>query len=43
MEQAVNGDLSNYCQADPDFNHDGSTNGFDIEAVELVVNGEPCP
>ncbi|CAG1010126.1 Cytochrome c551 peroxidase [Phycisphaerales bacterium] len=43
MEQAVNGDLTDYCQADPDFNHDGTTNGFDVEAVELVVNGEPCP
>ncbi|CAG1007069.1 Aldose sugar dehydrogenase YliI [Phycisphaerales bacterium] len=43
MEQAVNGDLSNFCQADPDYNHDGAVNGFDIEAVEQGVNGGPCP
>ncbi|CAG1007088.1 hypothetical protein PHYC_03390 [Phycisphaerales bacterium] len=43
MEQAVNGDLSNFCQPDADYNHDGSVNGFDIEAVEQSVNGGPCP
>ncbi|CAG0962749.1 hypothetical protein PHYC_00816 [Phycisphaerales bacterium] len=43
MEQAVNGDMLNFCQADPDFNQDGSLNGFDVEAVEQVVNGAPCP
>jgi hypothetical protein len=43
MEQAVGGDMSNFCQADPDFNRDGSVDGFDVEAVEGVVGGEPCP
>lgn len=43
MEQAVNGDMSNFCLADPDFNRDGAVNGFDIEAVEQAVNGAPCP
>ncbi|CAG0949657.1 hypothetical protein PHYC_00127 [Phycisphaerales bacterium] len=43
MEQAVNGDMSNFCQADPDYNHDGAVNGFDVEAVEQGVNGAPCP
>ncbi|CAG1007145.1 hypothetical protein PHYC_03396 [Phycisphaerales bacterium] len=43
MEQAVNGDTSNFCQADADYNHDGAVNGFDVEAVEQGVNGGPCP
>ncbi|CAG0980875.1 hypothetical protein PHYC_01758 [Phycisphaerales bacterium] len=43
MEQAVNGDMSDFCQADPDFNHDGAINGFDVEAVEQGVNGAACP
>ncbi|CAG1007194.1 hypothetical protein PHYC_03401 [Phycisphaerales bacterium] len=43
MEQTVNGDDDNFCQADEDFNKDGALNGFDIEAVEQVVNGAPCP
>ncbi|CAG1010133.1 hypothetical protein PHYC_03801 [Phycisphaerales bacterium] len=42
MEQAVNGDTSNYCQPDTDFNHDGAVNGFDVESVEQAVNGAPC-
>ncbi|CAG1006944.1 hypothetical protein PHYC_03375 [Phycisphaerales bacterium] len=42
MEQAVNGDMTNFCKGDPDFNHDGALNGFDIEAVEQSVNGAPC-
>jgi hypothetical protein len=43
MEQAVGGDLSNFCQADTDFNGDGSVDGFDVEAVEQVIGGSPCP
>jgi hypothetical protein len=43
MEQAVGGDMSNFCQADPDFNRDGSVDGFDVESVERVVGGSPCP
>ncbi|CAG1007098.1 hypothetical protein PHYC_03391 [Phycisphaerales bacterium] len=43
MEQAVNGDFSNFCQPDSDYNQDGSVNGFDVEAVEQGVNGGPCP
>jgi hypothetical protein len=43
MEQAVGGDISNFCQADPDFNGDGSVDGFDVETVEQVVGGAPCP
>lgn len=43
MEQAVNGNLQEFCQADPDFNRDGAMNGFDVEAVELGVLGWPCP
>jgi hypothetical protein len=43
MEQAVGGDLSNFCQVDPDFNRDGSVDGFDVETVEQVVGGSPCP
>ncbi|CAG0988665.1 hypothetical protein PHYC_02166 [Phycisphaerales bacterium] len=42
-EQAVNGDMSNFCQASADFNRDGAENGFDVEAVEQSVNGGPCP
>jgi hypothetical protein len=42
MEQAVAGDMANFCQADADFNHDGSVDGFDVEAVERVVGGGPC-
>jgi hypothetical protein len=43
MEQAVGGDVTNFCQPDDDFNHDGSVDGFDVEAVEQVVGGLPCP
>ncbi|CAG0997205.1 Desiccation/radiation resistance protein [Phycisphaerales bacterium] len=43
VEQAVNGDMSNFCQPDADYNQDGTVNGFDIEAVEQGVNGAPCP
>jgi hypothetical protein len=43
MEQAVGGDMSNFCQPDADFNGDGSVDGFDVEAVEQVVGGAPCP
>jgi hypothetical protein len=43
MEQAVAGDMTNFCQNDPDFNGDGSVDGFDIESVEQVVGGGPCP
>ncbi|HXG47923.1 MAG TPA: dockerin type I domain-containing protein, partial [Methylomirabilota bacterium] len=43
MEQAVGGDMSNFCQADADFNGDGSVDGFDVESVEQVVGGAPCP
>jgi hypothetical protein len=43
MEQAVGGNMTNFCQADPDFNGDGSVDGFDVEAVEAVVGGSPCP
>lgn len=43
IEQAVGGDLSNFCQSDPDFNHDGNLDGFDVSAVEAVVGGEACP
>ncbi|CAG1007236.1 hypothetical protein PHYC_03406 [Phycisphaerales bacterium] len=41
-EQAVNGDYSNFCQANADLNNDGAENGFDIETEEQRVNGEPC-
>jgi uncharacterized repeat protein (TIGR01451 family) len=43
MEQAVGGDMTNFCQSDPDFNRDGSVDGFDVEAVEQVVGGASCP
>jgi hypothetical protein len=43
MEQAVGGDVTNFCQPDTDWNGDGSTDGFDVEAVEQVVGGSPCP
>jgi hypothetical protein len=43
MEQAVAGDLANFCRADPDFNRDGSVDGFDVEALESVVGGGQCP
>jgi hypothetical protein len=43
MEQAVGGNVTNYCQIDTDWNGDGSTDGFDVEAVEQVVGGAPCP
>ncbi|CAG0952219.1 hypothetical protein PHYC_00260 [Phycisphaerales bacterium] len=41
-EQAINGDLSNFCQASADLNNDGAENGFDIETEEQRVNGAPC-
>ncbi|CAG1007228.1 hypothetical protein PHYC_03405 [Phycisphaerales bacterium] len=49
MEQAVNGDYSNFCRVDEscnvdaDYNRDGTINGFDVEAIEQSVNGAPCP
>jgi hypothetical protein len=43
MEQAVAGDMGNFCQPDADFNHDGSVDGFDVETVEQIVGGAPCP
>jgi hypothetical protein len=43
MEQAVGGNMANFCQADADFNHDGSVDGFDVESLEQVVGGSPCP
>ncbi len=43
MQQAVAGDLSNFCLPSADFNNDGAENGFDVEAVEQAVNGVPCP
>ncbi|GJQ30392.1 MAG: hypothetical protein HBSAPP03_22760 [Phycisphaerae bacterium] len=43
QEQAVGGDLADYCLPDADFNQDGAVNGTDVEAVELVVGGGPCP
>lgn len=42
-EQAVGGDMSDFCQADPDFNGDGNLDGFDVQAVEAVVGGAECP
>lgn len=42
MEEAINGDFSNYCAPYVDFNRDGSENGFDIESAEAAVNGQ-CP
>ncbi|CAG1007174.1 hypothetical protein PHYC_03399 [Phycisphaerales bacterium] len=41
-EEAVNGDLSNFCQSSADLNGDGAENGFDIETEEQRVNGAPC-
>lgn len=43
QEKAVGGDITDYCQSDPDFNRDFALDGFDVEAVELVVGGGPCP
>jgi hypothetical protein len=43
MEQAVGGDLENFCQPDADFNHDGSVDGFDVESLENTVAGGTCP
>ena len=43
MEKAVGGDMTDYCLADPDFNGDFALDGFDVEAVEIVVGGGPCP
>lgn len=43
MEEAVGGDMGNFCQGDADFNRDGSVDGFDVEAVEQVVGGAQCP
>ncbi|CAG1007482.1 hypothetical protein PHYC_03438 [Phycisphaerales bacterium] len=38
MEQAVNGDFSNYCLPTDDPNQDGASNGFDIEFIEGLIN-----
>ncbi len=38
MEQAVNGDFSNYCLSTDDPNQDGASNGFDIEFIEGLIN-----
>ncbi|CAG1010112.1 hypothetical protein PHYC_03798 [Phycisphaerales bacterium] len=38
MEQAVNGDFSNYCLTTDDPNQDGASNGFDIEFIEGLIN-----
>jgi hypothetical protein len=43
MEQALAGEMVNFCQADADFNRDGSVDGFDIESLEQAVGGSPCP
>ncbi|CAG1002473.1 hypothetical protein PHYC_02997 [Phycisphaerales bacterium] len=42
IEQAVNGDESCITQ-NADFNRDGAVNGFDIEAVQIVLDGGACP
>ncbi|CAG0999290.1 hypothetical protein PHYC_02768 [Phycisphaerales bacterium] len=41
-EEAVNGDLSNFCAGSADLNGDGAENGFDIQYAEERVNGAPC-
>lgn len=43
MERAVGGDLAGFCLLNPDFNGDFALDGFDVEAVEIVVQGGPCP
>lgn len=43
MEAAVGGDMSEFCLDDPDFNGDFALNGFDVEAVSMVMIGLPCP
>ncbi|CAG0980245.1 hypothetical protein PHYC_01727 [Phycisphaerales bacterium] len=43
IELAVCGDESCSCGLDADFNHDGALNGFDIESLVAVLNGESCP
>ena len=30
-------------EGSPDFNGDFALDGFDVEAVEVVVGGGPCP
>ena len=39
----MSGDITDYCQPDPDFNGDFALDGFDVESVEIVVGGGPCP
>jgi hypothetical protein len=43
LEQAMGGDMTNFCQTDADFNRDGSVDGFDVESIEQVIAGAPCP
>lgn len=43
QEKAVGGDMTDYCQSNPDFNGDFALDGFDVEAVEVVVGGGACP
>lgn len=43
MEQAVGGNMADFCQSDADFNLDGNLDGFDVQAVEAVVGGGACP
>lgn len=37
MEQAVNGDFSNFCLPSADLNADGAENGFDVEYSEYLT------
>lgn len=43
QERAVGGDLTGYCRPNPDFTRDYALDGFDVEAVAVVVGGGPCP
>lgn len=43
MSRAVDGDLTDFCGIDPDFNHDFALNGFDVLDVEVAVGGGSCP
>lgn len=43
QELAIGGDMTDFCQSNPDFNGDFALNGLDVEAVEQVVGGGPCP
>ncbi len=43
QEKAVGGEMTDYCQPNPDFNGDFALDGFDVEAVEIVVGGGACP